>query len=162
MQDLIYRPFTTDDATAVSQVALEAWRYTYWAIYDAAFIESFVHTHYSLARLTALVPQVQAGAMLFHVAVHQDQVVGYCHLGLTPHGAALFRLYLLPAYIGRGMGWALLQHGEAFVRAHGLDRYFCFVHCRNEVGKRFYLRRGFRHVAAQDRAEEWYMEKSLA
>ena len=162
MQDLTYRPFTADDAPAVSQVALEAWRYTYRAIYDAAFIESFVHTHYLPGRLAALVPQVQAGTMFFHVAVHQDRVVGYGHLGLTPRGAELFRLYLLPAYIGRGMGWALLQQGEAFVLAHGFDRYFCFVHRHNEVGKRFYLRRGFRHVTAQDRAEDWYMEKSLA
>jgi hypothetical protein len=56
----------------------------------------------------------------------------------------------------------LLQQGEAFVLAHGLDSYFCFVHQYNEVGKRFYLRRGFRHVAAQDREKEWYLEKSLA
>jgi hypothetical protein len=58
MQDLTYRPFTADDATAVYQVALEAWRYTYRAIYDAAFIASFVHTHYAPGRLAALVPQV--------------------------------------------------------------------------------------------------------
>jgi len=117
--------------------------------------------HYAPARLTALLPQVQSGAMFFHLAVHQDQVVGYCHLGLTPRGAELFRLYLHPAYIGRGIGWALLQQGEAFVRSHGLDAYFCFVHQHNELGKRFYLRRGFQHVAAQDRADEWYMEKAL-
>ena len=162
MQGLIYRPFTADDALAVSQVAREAWQYTYGAIYDAAFIESFVHTHYHPERLVDLVPQVQAGAMFFHVAIHQDRVIGYCHLGLTPRGAELFRLYLLPAYIGRGIGWALLQPGEGFVLAHGFDRYFCFVHHQNEVGKRFYLRRGFQHIAAQDREEDWYMEKLLA
>ena len=112
MQDLTYRPFTAEDATAVYQVALEAWRYTYRAIYDAAFIESFVHTHYAPGHLAALVPLVQAGAVFFHVAVHQDQVVGYCHLGLTPRGAELFRLYLLPAYIGRGTGWAFTARGS--------------------------------------------------
>lgn len=162
MLDFTYRPFVAADAIAVSQVALEAWRFTYQAIYEEAVIASFVQTHYAPGRLAALVPQVQSGRMFFHVALHLDQIIGYCHLGFTPGGAELFRLYLRPLYIGCGIGWALLQQGEAFVLAHGLDGYFCFVHHQNEVGKQFYLRRGFRHVAAQDREEEWYMEKSFA
>ena len=117
MQNLTYRTFVAADAIAVSQVALEAWRFTYQAIYEEAFIASFVQTHYAPGRLAALVPQVQAGRMFFHVALHLDRIIGYCHLGLTPPGAELFRLYLHPLYIGCGIGWGLLQQGEAFVRA---------------------------------------------
>jgi len=40
--------------------------------------------------------------------------------------------------------------------------YHYFVHKDNELGKRFYMRRGFRHVPASDRDDEWYMEKTLS
>src|SRR6266540_3568524 len=78
MTDIIYRPFTAQDAPAVYQVALEAWQYTYQGLYDAAFITAFVQTHYAPGRLAALGPQVQSGTMFFEVAVHDAQIVGYC------------------------------------------------------------------------------------
>ncbi|MDW8234901.1 MAG: GNAT family N-acetyltransferase, partial [Roseiflexaceae bacterium] len=77
-------------------------------------------------------------------------------------GAQLFRIYLLPTYIGRGIGSGLLQRGEAFLRDQGVDSYFCYVHKDNELGKRFYLRQGFVHRAGLDRDDEWYMEKRLS
>jgi ribosomal protein S18 acetylase RimI-like enzyme len=162
MTDIIYRPFTAQDAPAVHQVALEAWHYTYQDLYDAAFIATFVQTHYAPGRLAALEPQVQSGTMFFEVAVHDAQIVGYCHIGITSRGAELLRLYVLPPYIGQGIGWGLVQRGEAFVVAQGFHTYGCFVHKDNELGKRFYMRRGFRHVGAQDHEEDWYMEKALA
>jgi ribosomal protein S18 acetylase RimI-like enzyme len=161
MTEIIYRPFTAQDAPAVSQVALEAWRYTSQGLYEAAFIESFVQTHYAPARVAALAPQVPSGTSFFEVAVHHTQIVGYCHIGITARGAELLRLYVLPPYIGQGLGWGLWHRGEAFGAAQGFHTYGCFVHKDNEVGKRFYVRRGFRHVSAQDREDDWYMEKVL-
>jgi hypothetical protein len=39
---------------------------------------------------------------------------------------------------------------------------YCFVHKENELGKRSYLRQGFRHLPGSDRDDEWYMEKGLS
>lgn len=102
MLDFTSRPFVAADAIAVSQVALEAWRFTYQAIYEEAVIASFVQTHYAPVHLAALVSQMQSGHMFFHVALHQEQVVGYCHLGFTPRGAELFRLLSEFAGLPRG------------------------------------------------------------
>lgn len=161
MGDVIYRPFTAADALAVYDVALEAWQYTYRDIYDTAYIAAFVHLHYAPDRLVTLMPQVASGAMFFQVAVAETQLVGFCHMGITTDGAELHRMYLRPAYMSRGIGQTLLQHGEAFVAAHGFAQYFCFVHQANELGKQFYLRHGFRHRAERDQGEEWYMQKTL-
>lgn len=161
MGDVICRPFTAADTPAVYDVALEAWQYTYRAIYDAAYIAAFVHRHYAPDRLVALMPQMASGAMFFQVAVTDNQVVGFCHLGITTDGAELRRLYLRPSHLGRGIGWTLLQRGEAFVAARGCAQYFCLVHQANELGKRFYLRHGFRHCAERDQGEAWDMEKTL-
>jgi ribosomal protein S18 acetylase RimI-like enzyme len=161
MEDVTYRPLTAVDAPAVYDVALEAWQYTYRDIYDTSYIAAFVHTHYASDCLVTLVPQVASGAMFFQVAVAETRIVGFCHIGITADGVELRRIYLRPGYIGRGIGRALLQRGEAFVAAHGFAQYFCFVHQANELGKRFYLRHGFRHRAEWDQAEEWYIEKTF-
>ena len=74
----------------------------------------------------------------------------------------LYRIYLLPDYIGQGLGRRLLERGETFLLEHGINTYFCFVHKDNEMGKRFYIRSGFQHIPEKDHDDEWNMEKNLA
>jgi diamine N-acetyltransferase len=162
MMEPTYRSFTEADAAAVHDVVLESWKYTYRTIFDSAFIENFVRNNYAPERLTSLVPRIQNGEMFFHLAVIESQVVGFCNIGITAQGAQLFRIYLLPSYIGQGIGRSLLHLGEAFIAAKGLNSYFCFVHKDNELGKTFYFRNGFRHVVEKDHDDEWHIEKSLA
>jgi diamine N-acetyltransferase len=161
MTEIVCRPFQEQDAPAVLAVALEAWRYTYRAIFTPEFIEDFVHRNYAPEATVALLPQIESGSMFFHVAEHESKIVGYCHFGVADRQASLLRIYLLPAYIGQGLGRRLLQLGGAFVASHGLSTYFCFVHGENEIGKAFYLRNGFRHIPERDDEGEWYMEKGL-
>src|SRR5262245_59124894 len=98
---------------------------------------------------------------VFAVALDADQIIGFCNIGMATRGAQLFRIYLQPAYMGQGSGSALVERGEGFVRERGFPFYYCFVHKHNELGKRFYLRRGFRHHLEFDQNDEWYMEKQL-
>ena len=161
MTTINYRPFRAEDAPAVSALALTAWQATYRDIYAADFIEDYVRRNYAPDQLAAVAPRVEAGDMFFHVAVDQATIAGFCHIGLAEEAAVLYRIYLDPAYIGRGVGGRLLELGEAFVRAHGLPTLCCFVHSANELGKRFYLRHGFRHQPERDHDDEWYMEKDL-
>jgi GNAT superfamily N-acetyltransferase len=162
MSSIRYRPLQAEDVDAVFDVAWEAWRFTYATIFDTAFVDQFVRTNYAPDRLRPLVPAVTAQQMIFDVALDGDRIVGFCHIGVTPRGAELFRIYLRPSYIGTGVGSGLLERGEQFLRTRRVSSYHCFVHKDNEHGKRFYLRRGFRHVPGLDRDEEWYMEKVLS
>ena len=162
MSAMGYRALRVEDLNAVSDTAREAWQFTYATIFDTAFIDQFVRTNYAPDRLRVLMPLVAAHQMFFDVALDSDQVVGFCNIGPTPRGAALFRIYLRPAYIGIGVGSGLLERGEHFVRTGRFPSYHCFVHKDNELGKRFYLRRGFRHLLGSDRNDEWYMEKTLS
>jgi ribosomal protein S18 acetylase RimI-like enzyme len=160
MRSISYRPLGAEDAEAVFDAAWEAWRFTYATIFDTVFVDQFVRTNYAPDRLRALVPAVAAQHMFFDVALDEDHVVGFCHIGVTPRGAELFRIYLRP--IGMGVGSGLLERGEHFLRTRRVSSYHCFVHKDNELGKRFYLRQGFRHVRAADRDDERYMEKVLS
>lgn len=156
-----YRPFTAADAAAVCTVARAAWEVTYADIFTPAFIAGYVGTHYTPERLCELVPLVEDGHMAFDVAVADDAVVGFCNLGLTRVGPELFRIYLLPAQIGRGIGAALLTRSEAFVRSHAFDAYRCYVHKDNLRGRRFYDRQGFQRLPEADHEDEWCMVKRL-
>jgi hypothetical protein len=114
MTDIIYRPFTAQHAPAVYQVALEAWRYTYQGLYDAAFIAAFVQTHYAPARLSVLAPQVQSGTIFFEVAVHHPQIVGYCHIGITARDAELLASMSCLHTSARGWGGGCCNAGKPF------------------------------------------------
>ena len=162
MSSISYRALRTEDAEAVFDAAWEAWRFTYATIFDPVFVDQFVRTNYAPDRLRALVPAVAAQQMFFDVALDGDRIIGFCHIGVTPRGAELFRIYLRPAYIGMGVGSRLLERGEHLLRTQRVSSYHCFVHKDNELGKRFYLRQGFRHVPGSDRDDEWYMEKVLS
>jgi ribosomal protein S18 acetylase RimI-like enzyme len=161
MDAIVYRSLQTSDVDAVFAVAREAWQFTYATIFDPAFVDQFVRTNYAPERLCALVPLVEAHQMFFDVALDADQIIGFCNIGMTARGAELFRIYLRPAYIGRRIGSTLLERGEGFLQTRGFPTYYCFVHKDNELGKRFYLRHGFRHRPESDQNEEWYMEKQL-
>lgn len=160
--DVMIRPLQESDATKIHGVALEAWKYTYGHIFDEQFIEDFVNRNYAPEAILSLFPRLQAGTMVFNVAEHESKLVGFCNIGIDGPVAKLYRIYLLPDYIGQGLGRRLLERGETFLLEHGLNAYFCFVHKDNEIGKRFYLRSGFEHIAENDHADEWYMEKKMS
>ena len=161
LKDVILRPIRESDAPTIHAVALDAWQYTYRTIFDQQFIENFVNQNYAPEAIVSLVPHLHSGTMYFYVAEHESKVIGFCHIGINQQAAILYRIYLLPAYIGQGIGRKLLEFGEMFLMEHGIDTYFCFVHKNNEIGKRFYLRQGFKHIPEQDRGDEWYMEKRI-
>jgi ribosomal protein S18 acetylase RimI-like enzyme len=162
LTEIILQQFREADAPAVYAVALESWRYTYRNIFSEEFIDDFVGKHYAPEAILSLLPRIAAGEIFFHVAEQGTQIVGFCNISLTEKHAELHRIYLLPAFIGQGLGRKLLEPGEAFVTTHHLGSYFCFVHQNNEIGKTFYLKNGFRHLAEQDHDDLWCMEKTLS
>jgi GNAT superfamily N-acetyltransferase len=162
MNEVTYRRVTEADLPGIHQVALASWHHTYGHLYEAAYIDSFVDEHYHPLKIAPLVTRANAGETFFEVATVNDQVVGFYVIGVTRRHAQMYRLYVLPAYIVKGVGRALFARGEDLLRARRVSRYSGFVHGRNELAKAFFLRQGFRHVEAKDTEEDWYMEKSLA
>ena len=163
LSTVIIRPIDESDALGIYNVAIEAWHFTYSTIFDRPFIEDFVNRHYAPEATLSLFSRIRSGSMFFDVAESESKVVGFCNIGIHDRSAQLYRIYLLPAFIGQGIGKRFLELGEAFVASRaGIDSYFCFVHERNEIGKRFYLHSGFKHISEKDKEQEWFMEKRLS
>jgi ribosomal protein S18 acetylase RimI-like enzyme len=161
MGTVTYRLFSEGDAEAVQAVAREAWHHAYPHLFSPEVMDDYIDRHYAPEGLRALMPAIRRGDVSFWVAVDETEVVGFCHIRLTERGAELFRIYLLPSYVGQRIGRKLLEMGEAFLTARGVTRYFCFVNKGNLLGQQFYRKRGFYHVAENDLSDSYYMEKVL-
>jgi ribosomal protein S18 acetylase RimI-like enzyme len=161
LKDVIFRQIRESDAQSIQIVALEAWQYTYHSIFEQQFIENFVNRNYAPEATISLFPRLQSGTMYFYVAEHESKIIGFCNIGINEQTAELYRIYLLPFYIGQGIGQKLLQLGEKFIAENDISIYHCFVHKDNEIGRRFYLQYDFQHIAERDHDDEWYMEKRI-
>ncbi len=140
-------------------MALKAWEFTYRNIYAPSTIRRQVAEYYAAERLKASIQRSERRESCFEVALDNGKPVGYANVGRTrgswrnpflPKGKAyrtsaweLFRIYLRPEYIGKGIGKELLHRCEEFLRGEKAKQYSVYVHARNKLGKKFYLRNGF-------------------
>lgn len=160
MTELVLVQAQKADIPAIQDVAAESWRATYGHIFQPDFIDQFLARAYSAE---ALRHSITSERTLFLVAKEDEQVVGFSEVGESQPNAefVLFRIYLLPACWGRGIGGRLLERAEKWLRERGATGYCCHVHSQNEVGKAFYQKAGFVHLPERDREDEWYMWKPL-
>lgn len=158
-----YRALQWKDVTQVQAVALKAWKYTYRNIYLLRTIKRNVANYYSTESFQKFhFPRMRTGDEWFYVAVDGKWIIGYSNIGKVKQGWELFRIYLLSEYIGKGIGRKLLQLGERFLTKKRARSYFLYVHSKNKLGKRFYLRNGFVRVKKKDRGPtSQYLEKKL-
>lgn len=83
----------------------------------------------------------------FSVLLDDDRVVGT--VGVVAYGGAeceIKRLYLLPAYRGRGHGRRLLQHALDWGRARGCHRAVAWSDVRLQTAHEVYRRMGFETI----------------
>jgi GNAT superfamily N-acetyltransferase len=160
-------PAQAEDVPALQAVAVASWWATYGDYLSAAFIEDFLARAYATDSLLA---QVADSDKCFLVAKHSDILIGFGQVGPTlprrdaaPVAPAdLYRLYLLPAWQGQGIGTHLLVALEGWLREQGHAEYGVYVHERNEAAQRFYARQGFTHKPACDIQDELYLVKALS
>jgi ribosomal protein S18 acetylase RimI-like enzyme len=162
-----YREFRKQDVKDVHAVALAAWKYTYKTIYVRETIEKRVAEYYSDSSFESMIPRLKRKEAWFDIALDGGRVVGYANGGRRtrpwrspfrnsrardlPLGWELLRIYLLPGYIGKGIGRGLLLRWEEFLRRNGLQGYTVYVHSKNTIGKDFYRKSGLSRSRKLDR-----------
>jgi GNAT superfamily N-acetyltransferase len=143
-------------------VALRSWRFTYKRIFSNRTIERRVSSYYSDQSFEeGVFSRLRKGDDWFCVALEGERLIGFSHIGRSEVGWELLRIYLLPRYVGKGIGKRLLQLGEKFLQTKMARRYYVSAHRRNTLAVEFYIRNGFTRVPSKDAAGEVYLEKKL-
>ncbi|PSP57424.1 N-acetyltransferase [Halobacteriales archaeon QS_1_67_19] len=157
------RPAVPADATGIRRVARETWHATYDEIIGSEAVDTVVDEWYAIEGLEASMDRADGR---FLVGVTGGDVVGFAQ-GVLDDPADLPRIYVAPDRWGEGLGSALLDRIEGWLRAEGADRLRLSVAADNEIGNAFYEKRGYE--IAEQRAievagleiEEYVREREL-
>ena len=157
-----YRVLRRPDVPEVQAVALKAWMAAYRKTVPLPMIRRFVSQRYSTNSFENLVfPSIRRGQSQFYLAIENERIIGYSNAGKGEWGWELYRIYLLPEYIGRGIGKKLLQLAEDFLRKKRAKKYHLYAYVKNKPAIEFYYRNSFERLKEKDKPPEICMEKKL-
>jgi len=132
---MIVRVAGPEDATAVRDVAVAAWRATYAGLLSGRTIDTFVDVAYSIDRL-----QRRIDCHTFLVVEDAGSIIAFADAVLGDGQLNLGAIYADPGRRGEGAGTLLL--GELRSRFPGLPIRTDVLR-GNRLGEMFYERRGF-------------------
>src|SRR5690242_16451211 len=123
-----YRVLRKEDVPEIQKVALKAWKCAYRRYgLSLKHIRRFVTERYSTDSFEKTVfPSIKKGDSQFYLATDKGKIVGYSNAGPGSWGWELYRIYLLPEYIGKGVGKKLLLLAEDFLRSKKARKYHAY------------------------------------
>jgi len=129
----------------IQAVAERTWHQTYDDILGPDVVEEVMDEWYPDE---AIAEGISHDAQDFVVAVDDDTVVGYAHVGPHPPRRVhlLYRIYVDPDYWNQGIGKALLADIEQALYDRDVGSYEVEVFAANERGVGFYEATGFEQV----------------
>lgn len=145
--EIFIRPAETGDAVGLAHVQVETWRDAYVGVLsDQALID--MDEMRAAIRWTRVISTVEEPERL-SVAVHDGDVVGFCHGGegrravakavdRPGEAAEVFALYVDPNFQGLGIGRALLGHVAHGLSDDGFDSLTILTLVGNRHGRWFY------------------------
>jgi ribosomal protein S18 acetylase RimI-like enzyme len=142
----VLRPATPDDAGALAQLHVDAWRWAYRGLVDADYLASLdpvARTPIWERRLTSALGRTVA-------AERAGRIVGYVTFGAaqdadaTPAVGQIFAIYTHESAQGTGVGKALMAHALQTLAAEGRTEATLWVLETNALARTFYERGGWR------------------
>jgi len=135
-------PASENDLAAISRLAGVIWRAHYPGIISTAQIEYMLAKMYSLETLRE---EIGLRAIRYERLLAGGELGGFAAHGPTAQRKVfkLHKIYLHPAWQGRGLGSLLLRHCERAVSQAGADRLVLTVNKRNTKALAVYQRNGF-------------------
>ena len=163
---ITFRQIRKKDFKHVHDLALDGWYFAYSHL-PKKELKKLVDNYYSTKNLKLSLDSVKKGTGFFALAFDGKKLIGFCHVGLWKRSWELFKLYIDPNLIGKGLGKKLLSVGENFLKSKGCKKYFTFANKHNKIGLDFYMRNGFKRIKEKDEDDEFekkalrYIEKTF-
>lgn len=178
MDPITIRPAAPADAARLSAFAARAFAETFGADNTPEDMALYLAETFAPERQAREIAEAEGLVLLAEVpgegARGASELAGYAHLVEGPAPAAvaspapieLSRLYVAPAWHGRGVAAALMDAALAAARARGARTLWLGVWERNPRAARFYEKYGFRRVGehafvlGRDVQTDWIMARA--
>jgi ribosomal protein S18 acetylase RimI-like enzyme len=157
----VIREMTASDTDAVAQARIQGWRHAYAGLVPQAVLDGLDAGRFS-AGLRDSLPGKPPGHIHLVAEDPGEGVVGWACFGsyrpldgvddpaADDGWGELYAIYLLPAFIGRGVGRALMAATLDGLATRGRRRARLWVLRDNAAARRFYERAGFRPDGAEN------------
>lgn len=159
MSDIVIRRGTVQDVPLLAEMGAETFFDAYVEDIEEGLLAAFVEESFGVAQQAA---ELADEAVVFLIAESGEQAVAYALLreweaapdGLPPQIAGrksmeLGRIYARKAWIGRGVGSALMRACLDLAMERGFDMMWLGVWERNERAIAFYRKWGFEEMGDQ-------------
>ena len=143
------------DSPTISKIMAISWQHAYREILHDNYLDNLSDAHWvkylsqGMAEKTLTVLVAKANQQAIGVAV-------LCQSKLAPFTAKdqgeLNALYLLPEYIGHGLGHTLLLYAERYLKQQGYSYSVLAVLEDNQTAKNFYLAHGYQFTGDAETA----------
>ena len=135
----------------ISATLATCWRFAYKGIVDDAYLSSLQDDHW-----VEFLKKGLSDRFIDCVIVKKDrQVVGVSIFGRSitdayPKDGEIISLYVLPAFMGKGLGHTLLEMAEKGLKEKNYTHSLICVFCDNESTIAFYEAHGFETVSTNN------------
>ena len=137
-----------DDVEAISKIGAEAFETAFKNERNAGELVPYVKTAFSTINISK---EFEAPGNVFILAEMKDEAVGFARLWEEVHNQfnekrniKMERLYLLPAFIGKGVGKLLMEASIDYSKAHQYEIIWLQVFEPNMDAVQFYKKSGFK------------------
>lgn len=150
------RKMKKEDIEEVQNVARKSWNATYEGIIPDQIQKNFLKMAYSDEMMEQRLSQ-----SLILVAEVNDRIVGFANYSPVNHAGEveLAAIYIYSDHQGMGIGTSLLKEGLKLL--DGVKEIYINVEKENEIGKNFYLAKGFNIVDEFDDDFDGHILKTL-
>lgn len=143
----VLKKVTIDDRKQLQQISRKAYYLNYFDHWNSqAGIESYLEDQFGDARLTN---DLSNKNVVYHFIKFHEKTVGFTKLNLTPRQFSdlscceLEKIYLLPKYIGKGIGKKALKENLSFAQRKQKSGVILYVIDTNRRALEFYKGFGF-------------------
>ncbi|MGE7811171.1 N-acetyltransferase family protein [Lysinibacillus capsici] len=138
--DLLIRRMKQGDISKITKIATESWHETYDGIIPRTIQDNFLALAYNEKMLKKRYQETP-----FYVAELNKEIVGFANYSNlnNDRSTELSAIYLKPQFKSRGIGSKLLDKGIQDLKP---ELIFVNVETENEIGKTFYIAKGFQIV----------------
>lgn len=135
----------------ISTTLAKCWKFSYQGIINDAYLSTLQDDHW----VAFLEKKISKNSVECMIAKNKDQTIGLVIFGESitgeyPEDGEIHSLYLLPEFIGQGIGHLLFDMAERGLKEKDYDHYLVCVFSQNKAAIHFYESHGFKTASTEN------------